>query len=267
MLRARSAEELEDSTVGHSDHVVVIGYGLAGQFLTSSLKELEIEVVALEMNSDNVRTGKNHGDPVYYADATSEEALGHAHVHDCRAIVVMINDHQATERVLSTIERMKVKAPVFVRTQFMRGSEQLMHHGRNEVVACEVEGGLEILSRVLRKLEIPRNLISREISRAREKTMHSDREFSTPPLPLHKHTRLQELKVETLALSNESPVLGKTPKDLNLGGKTGILIVAIGRDEELIAHRLGEVELLADDIIYCIGKETDFINSSKLITG
>ena len=94
LLRARSAEELEESTVGHSDHVVVIGYGLAGQFLTSSLKELEIEVVALEMNSDNVRTGKNHGDPVYYADATSEEALGHAHVHDCRAIVVMINDRK-----------------------------------------------------------------------------------------------------------------------------------------------------------------------------
>ena len=267
LLRARSAEELEESTQGHSDHVVVIGYGLAGQFLTSSLKELEIEVVALEMNSENVRQGKSLGDPVYYADATSEEALGHAHVHECRAIVVMINDHQATERVLSTIERMKVKAPVFVRTQFMRGSEQLMHDGRNEVVACEVEGGLEILSRVLRKLEIPRNLISREISRAREKTMHSDREFSTPPLPLHKHTRLQELKVETIALTHESPVLGKTPKDLNLGGKTGILIVAIGRNEELIAHRLGEVALQADDVIYCIGKETDFINSTKLITG
>ena len=42
LLRARSAEELEESTQGHSDHVVVIGYGLAGQFLTSSLKELKI---------------------------------------------------------------------------------------------------------------------------------------------------------------------------------------------------------------------------------
>ncbi len=73
--------------------------------------------------------------------------------------------------------------------------------------------------------------------------------------------------METIALTHESPVLGKTPKDLNLGGKTGILIVAIGRNEELIAHRLGEVALQADDVIYCIGKETDFINSTKLITG
>ena len=94
----------------------------------------------------------------------------------------MINDHQATERVLSTIERMKVKAPVFWH-QFMRGSEQLMHDGRNEVVACEVEGGLEILSRVLRKLEIPRNLISREINRAREKLCILTENFQRLPAP------------------------------------------------------------------------------------
>jgi CPA2 family monovalent cation:H+ antiporter-2 len=267
LLRARSAEELEESTVGHSDHVVIIGYGLAGQFLTSSLNELQIEVVALEMNSDNVRKGKEMGDPVYYADATSEEALGHAHVESCRAIVIMINDHQATERVLSTIERMKVTAPVFVRTQFMRGSDKLSHQGRHEVVACEVEGGLEVLSRVLRKLEIPRNLISREINRARDKTMKSERDFSSTPLPLDQHTQLKKLKVETLQVNKESPVLGKTPKELDLADETGIQVVAISRNNELISHRLSDVCFEKDDIIYCIAQESDFLSSSELITG
>ena len=58
LLRARSAEELEDRTVGHNDHVVVIGYGLAGRLLTNSLSRLKIEAVALEMNSDNVELGR-----------------------------------------------------------------------------------------------------------------------------------------------------------------------------------------------------------------
>ena len=58
----------------------------------------------------------------------------------------MINDNQAIERVISTIARMKVKAPVFVRTQYMRGSEQLSKNMPVNVVASEVEGGLEILS-------------------------------------------------------------------------------------------------------------------------
>ena len=121
------------------------------------------------------------GDPVYYADATSEEALGHAHVESCRAIVIMINDNQAIERVISTIARMKVEAPVFVRTQPSKGSEQLSKNMPVNVVASEVEGGLEILSLVLRQLKIPRNLIVREIDQAREETMHSDREHSSSP--------------------------------------------------------------------------------------
>ena len=81
----------------------------------------------------------------------------------------MINDNQAIERVIATIARMKVEAPVFVRTQYMRGSEQLSKNMPVNVVASEVEGGLEILSLVLRQLKIPRNLIVREIDQAREK--------------------------------------------------------------------------------------------------
>ena len=73
--------------------------------------------------------------------------------------------------------------------------------------------------------------------------------------------------METIALTHESPVWVKPRKNLNLEIKLAFLIVAIGRNEELIAHRLGEVALQADDVIYCIGKETDFINSTKSITG
>ena len=75
------------------------------------------------MNSDNVELGRKLGS-VYYADATSESS-GAYHVESCRAIVIMINDNQAIERVISTIARMKVEAPVFVRTQYMRESEKL----------------------------------------------------------------------------------------------------------------------------------------------
>jgi len=86
LLRTKSAEDLEQKTVGHNDHVIIIGYGISGQLLTSSLRTLSIETVVLEMNSDNVRIGRERGDPVYYADATSEEALGHAHLESSRAV-------------------------------------------------------------------------------------------------------------------------------------------------------------------------------------
>ena len=49
----------------------------------------------LELNADNVRRGKALGLPVYYGDATSEEALGHAHLASARLLVLLMNDPQA----------------------------------------------------------------------------------------------------------------------------------------------------------------------------
>jgi CPA2 family monovalent cation:H+ antiporter-2 len=257
LLRARSAEELEDRTVGHSDHVVVIGYGLAGRLLTNSLSRLKIEAVALEMNSDNVELGRKLGDPVYYADATSEEALGHAHVESCRAIVIMINDNQAIERVISTIARMKVEAPVFVRTQYMRGSEKLQNELPVNIVASEVEGGLEILSLVLNQLQIPRNLIIREVDQAREETMHSDREYSSSPLPLEAHAGLKDLKVEKLIVTAKSRVAGQSPRNLDLAESTGVSILAVRRKDSLLVHRIADIIFEAEDLVYCLGSKQD----------
>ena len=257
LLRARSAEELEDRTVGHSDHVVVIGYGLAGRLLTNSLSRLKIEAVALEMNSDNVELGRKLGDPVYYADATSEEALGHAHVESCRAIVIMINDNQAIERVISTIARMKVEAPVFVRTQYMRGSEKLSQELPVNIVASEVEGGLEILSLVLNQLQIPRNLIIREVDQAREETMHSDREYSSSPLPLEAHAGLKDLKVEKLIVTARSRVAGQSPRNLDLAESTGISILAVRRKDSLLVHRIADIIFEPEDLVYCLGSKQD----------
>lgn len=259
LLRARSAEELEDRTVGHSDHVVVIGYGLAGRLLTNSLSRLKIEAVALEMNSDNVELGRKLGDPVFYADATSEEALGHAHVESCRAIVIMINDNQAIERVISTIARMKVKAPVFVRTQYMRESEKLSQELPVNIVASEVEGGLEILSLVLNQLKIPRNLIIREVDQAREETMHSDREYSSSPLPLEAHAGLKDLKVEKLIVTARSRVAGQSPRNLDLAESTGISILAVRRKDSLLVHRLADIIFEPKDLVYCLGSKQDML--------
>lgn len=257
LLRAKSAKDLEEKTVGHNDHIIIIGYGISGQLLASSLRTLSIETVVLEMNSENVTLGRDRGDPVYYADATSSEALGHAHIESCRAVVVMINDHAATERVLASIDRLEVDIPVFVRTQYMTGIEDFTKFQPAGVVSCEIEGGLEVLSQVLRKLEVPRNVIIREIDHARSQTMHSDREFKETPLPLREHEELKSLTVENILLINGSQVEGKSPKQLDLAEKTGVLVIAIRRKDSLLLHRLADTILEAGDVVYCIGSKTD----------
>ena len=263
LLRAKSAEDLEQKTVGHNDHVIIIGYGISGELLASSLRTLSIETVVLEMNSDNVTKGRERGDPVYYADATSEEALGHAHLESCRAVVVMINDHGATKRVLATIDRMQVDVPVFVRTQYLAGIDDFIKFKTTGVVACELEGGLEVLSRVLRKLEVPKNLIIREIDNARALTIDSERKFKENALPLHEHKQLSGLLVENILLMKGSRAEGKSARELDLADKTGVLLIAIKRGDKLLIHRLAETEMTEGDTVYCIGQKEDLESISE----
>ena len=75
-----------------------------------------------------------------------------------------------------------------------------------------------------------------------------------------------QLKVEVLVVMPESPALGKTTREMDLADKTGVLAVAIGRGEKLLVHRLAEIPFEVQDIIYCIGRESDLMEAASLLS-
>lgn len=170
LLRARGAEELDGIRQLPTDHVVVVGYGVAGRLVAASLRRLKREHVILELNADNVRQGRAHGDRVYYADATSAEALAHARVERARCVVVMINDPQAILRVVDAVHRSAPRTAVVARTHYLADRTALAARGANRVVVEEVEGGLEILAEVMRELELPGEVVESEVKAARQVT-------------------------------------------------------------------------------------------------
>jgi CPA2 family monovalent cation:H+ antiporter-2 len=165
--------------------------------------------------------------------------------------------------VLATIDRMQVDVPVFVRTQYLAGIDDFTKFNTEGVVACELEGGLEVLSRVLRKLEVPKNLIIREIDNARALTIDSERKFNENALPLHEHKQLSGLLVENILLMKGSRAEGKSARELDLADKTGVLLIAIKRGDKLLIHRLSEMEMTEGDTVYCIGQKEDLESISE----
>ena len=253
LLGARSFEK-SDEVRGLREHVVVIGYGLAGKMVTRTLRTHDVPVIALELNAENVRQGAKEGDPVFYADATSAEALGHAHIERARAVVVMINDPRATSRVIASIRQVAGSVPMFVRTNYLTEGQQFVNQGATAFVAGEVEAGLELLARTLRLLELPRNIISSEISRARQETQESVRPLGLSRTATTFHDHFDELKLDSLVVESRAPLDGQTPAALELGKETGVLIVAMRRGDMTFTRGLGHVEMQADDILYVLGE-------------
>ena len=254
LLGARSFEK-SDEVRGLRDHVVVIGYGLAGKMVTRTLRTHDVPVIALELNAENVRQGAKEGDPVFYADATSAEALGHAHIERARAVVVMINDPRATSRVISSIRQVAGNVPMFVRTNYLTEGQQFVNQGATAFVAGEVEAGLELLARTLRLLRASSNIsfLLRSVGPVKRP------KESVRPLGLSRtattfHDHFDELKLDSLVVESRAPLDGQTPAALELGKETGVLIVAMRRGDMTFTRGLGHVEMQANDILYVLGE-------------
>jgi monovalent cation:H+ antiporter-2, CPA2 family len=170
LIGVRSIDQPEAATETIRDHVIIVGFGVAGWLTAQSLEACKIPYLALELDSDRVRRAKADGLAVFYGDATSEEALGHAHLTEARAIVLLMNDAHAIQRVVEVAGRIAPKVPILTRTRLLVDRPKLLRTGAREVVAEEVEGAVEVITRLLRWSQVTDAVIDERLGEIRELT-------------------------------------------------------------------------------------------------
>jgi monovalent cation:H+ antiporter-2, CPA2 family len=252
-IGVRSIDEADEAKGTLSGHVVIVGFGVAGRFAARTLAACGAECVAVELNAANVRSGKDEGLPVYYGDATSEETLGHAHLATARLLVLLMNDPQAAERVVRTARRVAPEVPILMRTRYLLDRQKLLTMGATDVVAEEVEGAIEVIARVLRFVEAPRNVIDHAIDDVRSATQSSDRTHTLPRTALPDVRGLDELKIETAMVMTGSRSENATLAGLRFREETGALVVGVRRDGHLLERPDPNVSFLEGDVVYLVG--------------
>lgn len=151
---------------GWVGHVVLVGYGVAGRVVARALADAGVPFLVLELNAETVRAASEAGEPVYYADAAHPEALRHARLAEARALVLLINDPDAVHRIVAAANECAPRVPVLLRTRYLADRPDLSALGATEVVVDEVEAGIEVLTRVLRRLGVPRSDLAAAVERA-----------------------------------------------------------------------------------------------------
>jgi CPA2 family monovalent cation:H+ antiporter-2 len=178
----------------------------------------------------------------------------------------MINDPQATFRVVDAVRRVAPQAAVVIRTRYLADQDRLLALGGSRVVAEEVEGGIEVLAHVLRELDVPRNVIEAEIHGAREATQASVRSMTIPRNRWAGGAPLSALKVESVLVVEGSPGASRSLREIDLRAKTGALLVAIQRGESLLSHPRADEALAPGDVAYLIG-EADSVQAAVELLG
>ncbi len=267
--RLIGVRSIDEADVGRKleNHVIIIGFGVAGRMTARTLQAAGTPFVVLELNADNVRQGKALGLPVYYGDATSEEALGHAHLSEARQVVLLMNDQQAAQRVVDMLRRVAPQVPVLMRTRYLAERDGLLKIGARDVVAEEVEGAVEVIARLLRSVELPRNVIDASIQTIRAETQTSERKQTLPRSQLGNVRGLSELKIESVLVRERSRAAGASPAALQLRSTTGVLVVGVRRAEQLRQNPDPQSPFQAGDIVYVVGTSDEIRSALPLFDG
>lgn len=263
LIGVRSIDEADEHQP-LTDHVVVVGFGLAGRLAAESLRDSGIACVVLELNAENVRRGKAAGLPVYYGDATSEEALRHAHVESARLVVLLMSDLLAAQRVVDTVRRVAPNVGILMRTRYLAERPALLALGAHDVVAEEVEGAVEVIARMLRVLEIPRNDVEARVREVRARTATSERRIAVPGRTLGQSSALADLEIECIRIAPGSPAEGASAIGLRIRSETGALVVGVRRDGRLLEHPDPSEPFRAGDVVYFVGRPEALTRAARL---
>ncbi len=268
LLGARGIEEVDpQSGEVTSGHVVLVGYGVSGRLIGQALEACGTKYVALELNAQTVREGREQGVPLYYGDATSTEALEHAHLAQARALVLVMNDPSAVQRVVAAAQRVAPKVPVLLRARYLKEKPALLALGAQDVVAEEVEGGLEMLARVLRWLQVPRNVIDTRLKEAREQTQTSERKPTVPRNTFGELRVLAEMKLESVSIERGSAGDGRSAVQLDIRKRTGANVIAVQRGLAVLEQPDPREPFHVGDVIFLAGSGDAVRRALELLTG
>ncbi len=266
LLGGAGVEELEEDD-SLKNHVLLVGFGVSGQMCGHALTQAGIRFVALELNVETVRQARTDSQPVYYADGTSVEALKHARIDSARCALVLINDAAATTQVTDTIARIAPHVPLLIRTRFKNDRSALTALGATEIVAEEIEASIEIVARLLRRLEVPRNTIEKQIRAVRLEAETSEREMILAPRKTASNKVLAALHFDSIVIEEGAEVIGSTLGELNLRQQTKALVIAIQRGDELFSPPSPNEPLQADDLVYLAGNPRALTDGAELLCG
>jgi CPA2 family monovalent cation:H+ antiporter-2 len=253
---------------GLRQHVVVVGFGLSGRTLARVLREAGVRYAVIELNGDTVRRGLAAGEPMLFGDSTRREILEHAGIAEAQVVVFAISDLDAVRHSIALARQLNPKVHILVRTRQVSQIEDLQRCGADEVIAEEFEAAIEVFTRVLQQLHVPRNVIRAETRLLRGEGYRMLRAAALPgEVSAELMRALEAGTTDLFRLGPGSPADGHTLRELDLRRRAGATIIAVVRDDRPIPNPGPEVTLEVGDTLVLVGSHEQVDRAMALLEG
>lgn len=251
MLRSLELHRIAAQSLATEQHVIVCGYGRAGQRIAHLFEREGLRYVALDLDPDRVRDAAAAGEPVVYGDAARREALVAAGVTRAAAMVVSFADLPVALKVLRHARGLNPAMPVIVRTRDDAEHDRLIAAGATEVVPETFESSLMLASHVMVLLGVPLRRVVKRIRDVQEHRYSLLRGFFHGSSDARADEE-REPRLHSVELTAGSHAIGKSIADLELAADA-VSVSAIRRRDSRIMQPSQETALQEGDVVVLLG--------------
>lgn len=151
-----TTSDTSDLVAPPEGHVIVIGYGRVGRYLSHALTAAKIHHIVSDLDVRRLDEPQAKGVPTVYGDAAEEEILELLGVRKARAVVITHGDLVSTKMAIARIRSISPNIKILARAHADAEVEDLKSLAIYRVVQPEFEASLTMTHKVLDFMNIPK---------------------------------------------------------------------------------------------------------------
>ena len=234
-----------------SDHVVVIGAGMVGEYVARVLEQLRVPCVLVESDYRTASRLRGEHHRVIFGDGTHRVLLEAAGVSKAKLVIVATPGPSGLVVLLQELRALHPTVPTVVRVENRGDLVLLKRFDVREAVQPKREAALEMVRQALLALEVPESSVMSVLSdlRARQYDIQSDP--GQQLAGILDVSRLLELR--WINVRESMGFHGRSLRDLHFRDSFGVSVVAIARKDEVIPNPAADLVIDVGDTIGVIG--------------
>jgi CPA2 family monovalent cation:H+ antiporter-2 len=247
------------------NHLVIIGYGINGSNLSRAAEFSNIPYSVIELNASIVKREQKKGIPILFGDATQEHILDMVNLSKARVVVIAISDPAAIKVMIRHIREISQEVHIVVRTRYVKEIPELIALGADDVIPEEFETSIEIFARTLHHFLVPEEDIDQMIGVLRADNYGVFQNSKGTPRS-YRPTQFPEFNISCVRIqTDDSQIVGRPVRELDLRNRYGINILGISRNDELKNFVSPDEKLHWGDLLFVTGQQENIEQFRKRI--
>ncbi len=224
------------------DHFIICGYGRTGRLVAQRLRRLGARVVVVDQDPNALMVADEDGFPFVHGDATEEEVLERAGIHQARGVAALLETDAQNLYLVLTARALDPEVKIYAKVVEEKAKKKFLQAGANWVIPLYETSA----HRIAMEMFSPSFVEILDVVSSGQEVF---------------------LRVDEFKLTPQSPIVGKTLASANVRQRAGAMVIGVVREGQLLFNPDPHMPLLAGDTLWVMGSPEHIERFRTLFVG